>query len=111
MTAKVDSSHTEINAGGVSCVSTQDNYVNITRLPTIGGSDHQLLKVKGGEAEFSSYGNSASNKAIEVTHGKTVLKQTSISGLGNYADDTAAGSAGLSAGDLYHTSGVLKIKL
>ncbi|PIB33844.1 hypothetical protein BFP78_06245 [Gaetbulibacter sp. 5U11] len=35
----------------------------------------------------------------------------SVVGLAEYADDAAADTAGLSAGDFYHTAGVVKVKL
>jgi len=67
----------------------------------------------GGESQITSIGPDANHniRIIPKGTGRTVCVKPSVTNVDNYADDAAAAAGGVPVGGLYHTSGVLKVRL
>lgn len=74
---------------------------DFTLLLTLGGNTTVAMPLSGVLATLSN---------IETLANKT-LAAPKLSGLGNYADDTAAASGGVPVGGAYHNAGELRVRL
>ena len=98
------------------------NYNNFTNTPTIPTNNNQLTNGAGfitasdditGTAALAEGLTGTPNINVGVTTATNVnISTLNLSGIGTFADDTAAGSGGLTKGDVYMTAtGELRIKL
>jgi hypothetical protein len=101
---------------GTVAAITAKNGINLTLLvrPNLRGTlstlnDVQLSTLPTGSLLYSSGSVWKNTDNIKIQNGYVVLSQVSASY--NYANDSAAASAGVPLGGLYHTSGSIKIRL
>jgi hypothetical protein len=67
----------------------------------------------GGESQITSIGPDANHniRLIPKGTGRTVCVKPSVTNVDSYADDAAAAVGGVPVGGLYHTAGVVKVRL
>lgn len=98
---------------GIRLVTTADAVIVQTSaiVPTINGGFAATLTVSGAtNVALPLSGRLATVENAETLSNKT-LASPKVSGLGDYADDAAAASGGVSVGGLYRTASAIKIRV
>ena len=91
-----------IFAGIGNSISSSGNYNTI-----IGGQNNSITGTTSGSTILSSNGRTATRNDATFVENLVVFNYAGL----NFADDTAAAAGGVVLGQVYHTGGVLKIRI
>ena len=109
-TSKSDQAYVSSSQNATS--SVQSGAVSLQQTQLVAGDSYtkqMTLSTSTASLSISKNGSDAGRMEVMVQgDGQVGLR---FAGIREYADDTAAATAGLAANEVYHTAGVLKIKL